>query len=492
MARTSPQEMKEKCGVFGVFDHKEASAVTALGLHALQHRGQEASGIVSCLYGVDSFHTHKALGYVGDIFSSQHVIDRLKGTMAVGHNRYSTAGASDMQNIQPLYAQLASGGVVVAHNGNLTDAHSLRRSLAKKGATFQTTSDTEIILHLMAMSGASSVQDKLVESLSQVHGAYALVVMTPSMLIGVRDPFGVRPLSIGTLESSWMLASESCAFDILGGDLWRDVEAGEMVIIDKEGVRSYRPFPSVAKRFCLFEYIYFSRPDSVVEGRSIYAIRKRVGCEMARENKVTAADVVVPIPDSGLACAIGYAQESGVPFDMGIIRNHYVGRTFIEPMENIRHFGVRLKHNAHSAVLKDKVVVLIDDSLVRGTTSRKIVAMVRRAGAREVHLRIASPHVRHPCFYGIDTPSSEELLASELDDEAIAREVGVDSIAFLSLERLYRAIHEGKETACAASSSSPKGKGFCDACFTGHYPIPLVDVGHAKSVLPLMDTPSTP
>ena len=466
--------LREECGVFGVLGHKEASALTALGLHALQHRGQEASGIVSCERG-GFFYSHRATGHVGDIFSKHDVVGRLKGTMAVGHNRYSTAGAAGLHNVQPLFSELSFGGLALAHNGNLTNALSLRRELVSRGALFQSTSDTEVIVHLIASSGAVALEDKIVDALTQVVGAYALVLMTSDTLIGVRDPYGVRPLVLGRLDDSWLLASESCAFDIIGGTCVRDVAPGEMIVLDGSGgMRSFHPFARVAPRFCLFEYIYFSRPDSVVEGRSVYEMRKRIGEQLAHEDEQGIGDIVVPVPDSGLASAIGYAQASSLPFEMGIVRNHYVGRTFIEPMERIRHFGVRLKHNAHRAALSDKRVILIDDSLVRGTTSRKIVGMVRAAGAQEVHLRVASPPVRHSCFYGIDTPDEKDLLAAQTQEDAIAETIGADSVRFISLEGLYHAL-SGKDKQKQGGKEGQEGKGFCDACFSGDYPIACVD-----------------
>ena len=478
---------REKCAVFGVFGHHEASTLTALGLHALQHRGQEASGIISYDMAVPKFYTHRALGHVGDIFSKSDVIQRLKGTMAIGHNRYSTTGSSDVHNIQPFYSELSFGGLALAHNGNLTNALSLRRDLVARGSLFQTTSDTEVLVHLIAASQAMALEDKIADALSLLKGAYSFVMMKAGQLIAVRDPYGVRPLILGKFDDAWLLASESCAFDIIGGEVVRDVEPGEMIVIDEKGLTSMRPFETVGRRFCLFEYIYFSRPDSVVEGQSVYEVRKKIGEQLAREDDASFGDIVVPVPDSGLASAIGYASVSGLPFDMGIVRNHYVGRTFIEPMERIRHFGVRLKHNAHRAALAGRKVVLIDDSIVRGTTSRKIVSMVRHAGALEVHLRIASPPVRHPCFYGIDTPNKEHLLAAYKNDEAIAKAIDVDSIRFISLEGLYRAL--GKDPTTDAHRVGRSG--FCDACFSGDYPIARVDYDMGKKGdLPLLSAMS--
>ena len=453
----------DECGVFGVYGHEDAAAHTALGLHALQHRGQEAAGIVSA-DGVH-FHSHRSAGLVGDNFSSEEVIGRLQGSMAIGHNRYSTAGETAARNIQPLFADFEFGGLAIGHNGNLTNAYSLRRALVQRGCIFQSTTDTEIIVHLIAISGYSTVVDRMIDALRQVEGAYSLVALTNDALIGVRDPMGVRPLVLGRLEGSYALCSETCALDIIGAEFVRDVDPGEIVVIDGDGIRSVKPFSKTPQRLCIFEYIYFARPDSTVENRNVYEIRKEIGAELARESSVD-ADVIVPVPDSGVPAAIGYAQQAGIPFDLGIIRNHYVGRTFIEPTHQIRHLGVRLKHNANAGHLKDKRVVLVDDSIVRGTTSEKIVAMVRGAGASEVHMRISSPPTSHSCFYGIDTPEQEELLAAQYDVEAMARHIGADSLSFISIDGLYRAFGE------TGRNDTPQ---FCDACFSGDYPIPLTD-----------------
>lgn len=454
----------DECGVFGIWGHSDAAAATALGLHALQHRGQEAAGIVS--YDGEHFHSHKALGLVGDNFGSGSVIRTLPGSVAVGHVRYSTTGGTVVRNIQPLFADFEFGGMTLAHNGNLTNALALRKALVRRGAIFHSTTDTETIIHLVATSHYSTVVDRLIDAMRQLDGTYSLVAITRRKLIGMRDPYGVRPLVLGRLAGAYILASETCALDIIGAQFVRDIEPGEIVVIDDQGLRSVRPFARVPRRFCIFEYIYFARPDSTIDGRNVYEIRRRIGAELARENGVD-ADIVVPVPDSGVPAAIGYAHESGIPFELGIIRNHYVGRTFIEPSQKIRLLGVRLKHNANAARLKDKRVILVDDSIVRGTTSVKIVEMVRNAGASEVHLRISSPPTTHSCFYGIDTPDREELLAATRSIEQMASFIGVDSLAYISINGLYRAVGEiGRDMV------RPQ---FCDACFTGDYPIRLTD-----------------
>ncbi len=422
-AASDDDKFHEECGVFGIWRHKDAAALTALGLHALQHRGQEASGIVT-LDDAGRFHAHKGLGLVGDIFGDAKVMAGLPGRTAIGHNRYATTGETALRNVQPLFADFEFGGFAVGHNGNLTNAAVLKRA------------------------------------------PYSLVALHNGGLIGARDPMGVRPLVLGRLNDGWVLASETCALDIVGAEFVRDIEPGEIVVIDDEGIRSVKPFPKDANRFCIFEYIYFARPDSVVEGTPVYETRKRIGAELARESHV-AADVVVPVPDSGVPAAMGYAVQAGIPFELGIIRNHYVGRTFIEPTDQIRHLGVKLKHSANRAMLEGKRVILVDDSIVRGTTSKKIVEMVRQAGAAEVHMRISSPPTTHSCFYGIDTPERSELLAAQHDLAAMAKLIGVDSLAFISLDGLYRALgREGRDPAAPA---------FCDACFTGEYAIPLTD-----------------
>jgi amidophosphoribosyltransferase len=465
----SDDHYHEECGVFGIFDGSDAAAHTALGLHALQHRGQEAAGIVS--YDGTQFYTHRALGLISDNFSSAAIMEKLKGHVAIGHTRYATTGETLLRNVQPLFAEFSFGGLAVAHNGNLTNAMKLRRELIERGSLFQATSDTEVIIHLVALSKAGSVEDRLIDALKQIEGAYSLVCLTNDAIIGVRDPLGVRPLVLGQLGNSYILASETCALDIIGAKSVRDIEPGEMIIITKEGLRSIKPFLPTKKRFCVFEYVYFARPDSTLEGRNVYNARKRIGEELARENPVP-ADIVVPVPDSGVPASLGYAAASGIPFELGIIRNHYVGRTFIEPTDHVRNLGVKLKHNANEAILKGKRVILVDDSIVRGTTSKKIVAMVREAGASEVHMRIASPPTTHSCYYGVDTPERSQLLAAWNDVEAMAKLIGVDSLAFVSIDGLYRAMGEANRDA-----ASPQ---FCDACFTGDYPIPLTD--HVNSL----------
>ncbi|MDE3015829.1 MAG: amidophosphoribosyltransferase [Pseudomonadota bacterium] len=459
----------EECGVFGIFGHPDAAAHTALGLHALQHRGQEAAGIVS--HDGRHFYSHRALGLVGDNFNSAEVIGRLKGHVAIGHNRYSTTGDTLLRNVQPLFGDFSFGGLAVAHNGNLTNAISLRKQLIDIGCLFQSTSDTEVIIHLLALSKQSSVEDRLYDALSRVEGAYSLVVMTGDTLIGVRDPFGVRPLVLGKLGDTTLLASETCAFDIVGADYVRDVEPGEIIMVTKDGLRSIKPFTRQPHRFCIFEYVYFSRPDSMSEGRNVYETRQHIGQELAREAPVD-ADVIVPVPDSGIPGALGYSRQSRIPFELGIIRNHYVGRTFIEPTDHVRHLGVKLKHNSNRAVLAGKRVILVDDSIVRGTTSKKIVAMVREAGALEVHMRIASPPTTHSCFYGVDTPTRDQLLAARHGVQEMAKIIGVDSLAFISLDGMYRAVAGVKRNAA--------GPQFCDACFSGEYPIPLTDCDGAN------------
>jgi len=467
----SGDRLREECGVFGIYGHPDAAAITALGLHALQHRGQEAAGIVS--YDGTRFHSERRLGLVADTFSRRDVIDRLPGTMAVGHVRYSTTGETILRNVQPLFAELNAGGFAVAHNGNLTNGLTLRRQLVGEGAIMQSTSDTEVILHLVARSRRGRFIDKFVEGLRQLEGSYSLVALTNKKLIGARDPLGIRPLVIGELHGCPIFTSETCALDIIGARYVRDVENGEIVVYDADGTHVHKPFPPVPPRPCIFEYIYFARPDSVVGGRSVYEIRKSVGRELAAEAPA-AADMVVPVPDSGVPAALGYAQAAGIPYELGIIRNHYVGRTFIQPTQSIRELGVRLKHNANRAVVAGKRIVLIDDSLVRGTTSVKIVRMMREAGAKEVHFRIASPPITHPDYYGIDTPERDMLLAAVHDLDGMRRFINADTLAFLSIDGLYRAMGEGRR--------DPLRPQFTDHCFTGEYPTPLTDqVAHEPS-----------
>ncbi len=467
----------EECAVFAIYGHRDAAAHIALGLHALQHRGQEAAGIVT--FDGRQFHVHRALGLVGDTFSKRRVIEALPGHAGIGHTRYSTTGASMLRNVQPLFAEFAFGGLAIAHNGNLTNAAWLRRQLVREGSIFQSTTDTEVLIHLIARGSGDSHVERLVGALKAVEGAWSLVALFDDAIVGARDPLGIRPLVLGRLGEAWILASESCALDILGAERVRDVEPGEVVVAGRGRIERFFPFPRRRSRFCIFEYVYFSRPDSIVEGREVYEVRKRIGAELAREAPV-AADMVVPVPDSGVPAAIGFAQASGLPFELGIIRNHYVGRTFIEPSDQIRHLGVKLKHNANRGLLAGKRVVLVDDSIVRGTTSTKIVAMVRAAGAKEVHMRIASPPTTHSCFYGVDTPERRQLLAARHTVADMARLIGVDSLAFLSLDGLYRAL--------GLSGRDPRQPGFCDACFSGDYPTRLVDQerGERQEELPLV------
>ncbi|HHI82294.1 MAG TPA: amidophosphoribosyltransferase [Rhizobiales bacterium] len=461
--------LREECGVFGVFGPEDAGALTALGLHALQHRGQEAAGIVS--FDGSQFHAERRIGLVGDHFTKQNTINRLEGNAAIGHVRYSTTGGSILRNVQPLYADLSAGGFAVCHNGNLTNGLALRDALIREGAIFQSTSDSEVILHLLARSKKLRLIDRFVDAISQLEGAYSLVALTNKKMIGVRDPLGIRPLVLGQLNGSYILASETCALDIIGATFIREIENGEVVVITDDGIESLHPFPRRPARPCIFEYVYFSRPDSILGGRSVYNVRKNMGAELAREYPAD-VDVVIPVPDSGVPAAIGYAQQANVPFELGIIRNHYVGRTFIEPTQHIRALGVRLKHSANRAVIKGKKIVLIDDSIVRGTTSTKIVQMMYDAGALEVHMRIASPPIRFPDYYGIDTPEQKALMAATMSIEEMAREIGVTSLAFISVDGIYRAVGlEGRD------DEHPQ---FTDHCFTGEYPTPLPDQGKAR------------
>jgi len=457
-------KLKEECGVFGIFDHEDSAALTALGLHALQHRGQEAAGIVT--FDGKQFHGHRAPGHVGDIFSNETVIKSLPGNLSLGHNRYSTTGETAHRNIQPLFAEYDSGGFALSHNGNLTNASVLHRELVKRGCLFHSTTDTEVIIHLIAISAHGSVVERLIDALTRIVGAYSLVAMTNNQMIGVRDPMGIRPLVLGSLDGATVLASESCALDIIGASFLRDVQPGEVIVIDSEGITSLKPFNRVPSRLCIFEYIYFARPDSIVDGTGVYEVRKRIGAELARESH-TDADVIIPVPDSGVPSAMGYANETLLPYELGIIRNHYVGRTFIEPTDHIRHLGVKLKHNASRAVIEGKRVVLVDDSIVRGTTSVKIVEMIRNAGAKEVHMRISSPPTTHSCFYGVDTPERGQLLASKNSVEEMRQFMDADTLAFVSIDGLYRAM--------GLSGRDNETPQYCDACFTGQYPVRLID-----------------
>lgn len=459
-------KLHEECGIFGIQGAESAASVTALGLHALQHRGQEAAGISS--FDGKDFYTHHAKGHIVGTFDREDVIAQLRGSAAIGHVRYATTGGTDVRNTQPLFAELVDGGFAIAHNGNISNAQALRRNLVRGGAIFQSTSDTEVIIHLVATSSYRLFLDRLIDSLKQLEGAYSLICMAAGRLIACRDPLGVRPLVIGRLGEAIIFASETVAFDVVGAEYLRSVDPGEMVIVQDGAMTSLRPFADHgASRACIFEYVYFSRPDSIVAGTSIYSVRKAIGRELAQESPVD-ADIVIPVPDSGTPAAIGYAQASGVDFELGIIRSHYIGRTFIQPGDAVRHAGVKLKHNANRALIKGKRVVLIDDSLVRGTTSLKIIDMVREAGAAEVHMRIASPPTAYSCFYGVDTPERSKLLAAHRTVAEICDFIRADSLAFLSIDGLYRAV--GRQV---RNGQQPQ---YCDACFTGDYPTPLTDV----------------
>jgi amidophosphoribosyltransferase len=470
-AAEADDHFHDECGVFGIFGRQDAAAIVTLGLHALQHRGQEAAGIVS--FDGSQFHVERHVGLIGDTFTKQAVIDSLKGSRAIGHTRYATTGGSGIRNIQPLFAELADGGFAVAHNGNITNAMTVQRNLQKQGAIFSSTSDTETLLHLVATSQEKDFNARFTEAVRQLEGAFSLVALSSKKMIGCRDPLGIRPLVLGDLDGAWILASETCALDIIGARFVRDVRPGEMVVITSKGVESHFPFGEVRPRFCIFEYVYFARPDSSVEGRNVYDVRKKIGMELARECPVE-ADLVVPVPDSGTPAAIGFAQAAALPFELGIIRNHYVGRTFIQPGDSIRHMGVKLKHNANRRMIEGKRVVLVDDSIVRGTTSQKIVQMVRDAGAREVHMRIASPPTRASCFYGVDTPETAKLLASRMTIDEMRDFIRVDSLGFLSIDGLYRAVGEA-----VRDNEAPQ---FCDACFTRDYPTRLLDHEGADNV----------
>ncbi len=456
--------LKEECGVFGISNAKDASALTALGLHALQHRGQEGCGIVT--FDGEKYYSEKRFGLVGDNFNKEKVLNNLKGNYAIGHNRYSTTGNNILRNIQPFFADTNAGGIGVAHNGNLTNSIALRNKLVEDGAIFYTTSDTETIVQLIAKSKRPKTIDKVIDAIFQIQGGYALVMLTQNSLIGVRDPYGIRPLVIGKLGNSYVLASETCAFDIIGAKFVREVENGEIVLIENNELKSIKPFPTKKVRPCVFEYIYFSRPDSLIGGKTAYVHRKNIGRELAKEND-TDADIVVPVPDSGNAAAMGFAQELKMNFEHGLIRNHYVGRTFIEPSQKIRSLGVKLKLNANQTTIKNKKIILIDDSLVRGTTSYKIVKMLYDAGAKEVHVKIACPEIRYPDFYGVDTPTKKELLAANKTNDEICEYIGAKSLRFLSIEGLYKAIGFEKR-----NEAYPQ---LTDHYFTGEYPVKLVD-----------------
>ena len=470
MKKFKPDKLREECGVFGISNHEDASALVALGLHALQHRGQEGCGIVS--YDGKNYHSEKRQGLVGDHFTKSNVIEKLPGKFAIGHNRYSTTGETSLRNIQPFFADLHLGGLSIAHNGNLTNALILRDSLVKEGAIFRTTSDTETIVQLIAKSKRDKMIDKLIDTLFQIQGGYSLVIMTNKKLIGVRDPFGIRPLVIGKLKDSYILASETCALDIVGAKFIREVENGEIVIIENNKLTSVKPFPKQKPRPCIFEYIYFARPDSLIGGKCAYEFRKNFGIQLAKETDVK-ADIVIPVPDSGVPAALGYAEYSKKRFELGLIRNHYVGRTFIEPTQNIRSLGVKLKLSSTKSIVKSKSIILIDDSLVRGTTCFKIVKMLYEAGAKEVHVRIACPEIKFPDFYGVDMPTKKELLANKKTNDEICEYIKAKSIQFLSLQGLYLALEKGER-----NNSYPQ---FSDHYFTGEYPIkPADNLGETK------------
>jgi len=467
MLTTNPfddDKLREECGVFGIWGADTAAAIVALGLHALQHRGQEAAGITS--YDGRAFHSHRAMGHVAGNFDKDGVIRALAGRAAIGHVRYSTTGETALRNVQPLFAELSSGGFAVAHNGNISNAMRVRRELNRRGSIFQSTSDTEVIIHLVATSTYPTLLDRFIDALKQVEGAYSLVCLTDEGLIACRDPLGIRPLVMGRLGEAYIFASETVALDVVGATYIRTVEPGELIVVSEKGVQTHKPFAPQRARPCIFEHVYFSRPDSILDGASVYSVRKSIGAELARENAVD-VDYVVPVPDSGVPAAIGYAQESGIPFELGIIRSHYVGRTFIQPSDQVRHLGVKLKHNANSALIRGKKLVLIDDSIVRGTTSLKIVQMLREAGAAEVHMRIASPPTRHSCFYGVDTPERKMLLAAQMNVAEMNNYIKADSLAFLSIDGLYRALGEEMR-----DEAEPQ---YCDACFSGAYPTRLTD-----------------
>ncbi|HUP67134.1 MAG TPA: amidophosphoribosyltransferase [Sphingomicrobium sp.] len=467
MLTTNPfddDKLREECGVFGIWGGDNAAGFVALGLHALQHRGQEAAGITS--FDGKQFHSHRAMGHVAGNFDRDDIIRKLAGRASIGHVRYSTTGETALRNVQPLFAELNDGGFAIAHNGNISNAMKLRRTLNRRGSIFQSTGDTEVIIHLVATSELSNPLDRLTDALRQVEGAYSLVVLTDDGLIACRDPLGIRPLVMGKLGEATIFASETVALDVVGASFVRDVDPGELILVNDSGIRSFRPFEKVDPRPCIFEHVYFSRPDSIAEGKSVYEVRKNIGAELSREAPVE-ADYVVPVPDSGVPAALGFSQASGIPFELGIIRSHYVGRTFIQPSQEVRHLGVKLKHNANSALVAGKSIVLVDDSIVRGTTSVKLVQMMRDAGAREVHMRIASPPTRHSCFYGVDTPERAKLLAAQMNVDQMRDYINADSLAFISIDGLYRALGEGRD------NGQPQR---CDACFTGDYPTSLTDL----------------
>ncbi len=456
--------LKEECGVFGIFNNRDAAALTALGLHALQHRGQEGCGIIT--FDGKNFFVERRLGLVGDNFTKGKILNKLPGTCAIGHNRYSTTGNNLIKNIQPFFADLHLGAISIAHNGNLSNAIHLRKELVKNGSIFQTTSDTETIVQLIARSKREKIIDKIIDALFKIQGGYALTILTNNKLLGIRDPFGIRPLVIGKLNKSYILASETCALDIIGAKFVREVENGEIVIINEKGLESIKPFPKIKERPCIFEYIYFARPDSIIKNVSVYEYRKRFGSHLATESHVE-SDLIVPVPDSGVPAAIGYSEKIKKNMELGIIRNHYVGRTFIEPTQQIRSLGVKLKHSVNKVLIKNKSITLIDDSLVRGTTSKKIIQMLFEFGAKEIHLRIASPPIKYPDYYGVDTPTKAELIASMNDIESIRKSINATTLKFLSIDGLYKSMGYEKR-----NSAYPQ---FTDHCFTGEYPVEPLD-----------------
>jgi len=451
-------KLHEECGVVGVYGHPEAANLVYLGLYALQHRGQESAGIVASDHS--KMHIELGMGLVADVFNTERIL-KLPGPLAIGHNRYSTAGKSELVNAQPCMINYSAGSLALAHNGNLVNAQTIRKELGTKGAIFQSTNDSEVIVHLMAKSKAETFVDRAAEALRQVSGAYSLVLMTEKKLLAARDPQGFRPLCLGKLDGAYIIASETCVMDLIEAEFIREVEPGELILIDDQGIHSFFPFKKVEPKHCVFEHIYFARPDSYIFGEHVYSARKNMGRAMAQESPAD-VDLIVPVPDSGVVSAMGFSEESGIPFEMGLIRNHYVGRTFIEPQSQIRHFGVKLKLNAVKTVIEGKRIAIIDDSIVRGTTSRKIVKMLRDAGAKEVHIRISAPPILHPCFYGIDTPTKEELIAHKYSLEETRQYLAADSLAYLSIEKMLNVLENGK-------------KKFCSACFDGNYPVPIID-----------------
>jgi amidophosphoribosyltransferase len=452
-------QFNDECGVFGIFGHPEAANLTYLGLYALQHRGQEGCGIVSS--DGHNLHAWRGMGLVADVFRDDSVFGKLPGQSAIGHVRYSTAGSSDLKNVQPIMVDYHRGSIAVAHNGNLVNAREIRNELERSGSIFSTTSDTEVTIHLLAGSQSDLLPDRLTEALSVVKGAYSAGFLTDTRMVAVRDPNGFRPLALGRLNDAYVVASETCAFDLIEAEFIREIEPGEMIVINKHGLTSYKPFPATQATPCIFEFIYFARPDSTIFGHQVYQVRKQFGRQLAIEHPVD-ADLVIAVPDSGVPAAIGYAEQAGKPFELGLIRNHYVGRTFIEPQQSIRHFGVKLKLNPVRSVLEGKRVVVVDDSIVRGTTARKIIKMIRNAGAKEVHVRISSPPTSYPCYYGIDTPTRKELISSSHTIEEINRYITADTLGYLSQGGMLAAAGVQVDTACGH---------FCDACFSGHYPV---------------------